>query len=65
MVTDGMIKMGGDVPAPPDNAAGLPFTGIAAAEATLHAVSSAPPFPGLDVGKELGRLAQREADLRE
>ncbi|CAN0223461.1 unnamed protein product [Pylaiella littoralis] len=55
-------------PPPPDNAAGgvgIPFTGIAAAEATLQAISSTPPFPGLDVGRELGRLARRAADLRE
>ena len=50
---------------PPDDAAGIPFTGIAAAEATLQASSSAPPFPGLDVGRELSRLARRAADLRE
>lgn len=50
---------------PPDNAAGIPYTGIAAAEATLQAISSASPFPGLDVGRELGRLARRAADLRE
>lgn len=42
----------------------IPNTGIAAAEATLQAAASAPPFVGLDVGKELGRLAQRAADLR-
>lgn len=53
---------------PPDHAAGgvgIPFTGVAAAEAALHAISSAPPFPGLDTGRELGRLARRAADLRE
>ncbi|CAB1113789.1 unnamed protein product [Ectocarpus sp. CCAP 1310/34] len=44
---------------------GLPFTGIAAAEATLQAICSAPPFPGLDMGRELGRLARRAADIRE
>ncbi|CAM9564149.1 unnamed protein product [Ectocarpus sp. 6 AP-2014] len=44
---------------------GLPFTGIAAAEATLQAICSAPPFPGLDMGRELGRLARRAADMRE
>lgn len=48
---------------PPDDAAGIPFTGIQAAEATLQASSSAPPFPGLDVGRELSRLARRAADL--
>lgn len=44
---------------------GIPFTGVAAAEATLQAISSAPPFPGMDMGRELGRLARRSADLRE
>eukprot|EP00903_Cladosiphon_okamuranus_P008996 g8606.t1 len=57
-------------PLPPDNGAGgvgvgIPFTGVAAAEATLQAISSAPPYPGMDVGRELGRLARRAADLRE
>ncbi|CAM9661664.1 unnamed protein product [Scytosiphon promiscuus] len=42
----------------------LPFTGIVAAEATLHAVSCTPPFPGMGIGRELGRLARRAADIR-
>lgn len=45
--------------------AGVPFTGIMAAEATLQAVAKAPPSLGLDLGRELGRLARRAADMRE
>lgn len=60
------------IPAPPAGGAGaaaaveaIPFTGIAAAEAALQAaISLTPPFPGMDVGRELGRLARRAADLR-
>lgn len=45
--------------------AAIPNTGLAAAEATLQAAASAPAFAGLDVGKELARLAQRAADIRQ
>lgn len=45
--------------------AGVPFTGIMAAEATLQAVTKARPVLGLDLGRELGRLARRAADMRE
>lgn len=42
----------------------IPNTGLAAAEATLEAAASAPSFAGLDVGKELARLAQRATEMR-